>query len=266
MPWPAASLLQPAACPHGLPARPPPAAIVCTHASPPLVLSSRCGLPCKLPPCPPIGWSRPSSRPRRWATSARSASRQPPDGTSPPAPQIWTPLNPASREQSNLEGWLQKEPPLGRIGQVSLPPTVPAVSASPCASGRCCARSSIAAPPVPLQVLALPPDPPLLSYVALTNLTNQTPCLPSLLLQPTNVCKQQQQQQRGRPSRDLIAPAALLTSPTLSLCVRHPSSSSPPSDSKPLLTALLPPSQFLGRSPLRPPPATSSWPPRRRPS
>ncbi|KAL4423404.1 hypothetical protein ABPG77_009982 [Micractinium sp. CCAP 211/92] len=30
---------------------------------------------------------------------------------------IWTPLNPASREQDNLEGWLQKEPPLGRIGQ-----------------------------------------------------------------------------------------------------------------------------------------------------
>ena len=32
--------------------------------------------------------------------------------------QIWTPLNPASRDQENLEGWLSKEPPLGRIGQV----------------------------------------------------------------------------------------------------------------------------------------------------
>ncbi|PSC75991.1 NAD(P)-dependent oxidoreductase [Micractinium conductrix] len=30
---------------------------------------------------------------------------------------IWTPLNPASRDQENLEGWLSKEPPLGRIGQ-----------------------------------------------------------------------------------------------------------------------------------------------------
>ena len=41
----------------------------------------------------------------------------------PPAvrcPQIWSPLNPASRDQENLEGWLQKEPPLGRIGQVAL--------------------------------------------------------------------------------------------------------------------------------------------------
>ena len=32
--------------------------------------------------------------------------------------QIWTPLNPASREDENLEGFKAKEAPLGRIGQV----------------------------------------------------------------------------------------------------------------------------------------------------
>ena len=35
--------------------------------------------------------------------------------------QIWTPLNPASREDENLEGFKAKEAPLGRIGQVSAP-------------------------------------------------------------------------------------------------------------------------------------------------
>ena len=36
----------------------------------------------------------------------------------PCALQIWTPLNPASREDENLEGFKAKEAPLGRIGQV----------------------------------------------------------------------------------------------------------------------------------------------------
>jgi len=32
--------------------------------------------------------------------------------------QIWTPLNPASREDENLEGFKGKDAPLARIGQV----------------------------------------------------------------------------------------------------------------------------------------------------
>lgn len=92
---------------------------LCAPILPPLVSTHRFGRPCKLQRCRPRSWSRPRGRPRPWAASARSASPQLPDGVALPAPQIWTPLNPASREQDNLEGWLQKEPPLGRIGQAS---------------------------------------------------------------------------------------------------------------------------------------------------
>lgn len=31
---------------------------------------------------------------------------------------VWTPLNVASREQENLEGFKAKDTPIGRIGQV----------------------------------------------------------------------------------------------------------------------------------------------------
>lgn len=48
--------------------------------------------------------------------------------------QIWTPLNPASRDQENLEGWLQKEPPLGRIGQASAPRPATCTRATPYAA------------------------------------------------------------------------------------------------------------------------------------
>ena len=35
---------------------------------------------------------------------------------------VWTPLNPATRGEDNLRKWLDKEPPLGRIGQVGSRP------------------------------------------------------------------------------------------------------------------------------------------------
>ena len=36
------------------------------------------------------------------------------------AMQIVTPLNPATREQENLDKWMDKDTPLGRIGQVGV--------------------------------------------------------------------------------------------------------------------------------------------------
>lgn len=97
-------------------------------------LLCRSGRPCSPPPCLTKCWSKPSHPPHLWAASARRAPSLLPKNVPytfdnlgrlvcvrvfpVPQTQIHTPLNPASREQDDLEKWLAKEPPLGRIGQV----------------------------------------------------------------------------------------------------------------------------------------------------
>lgn len=60
---------------------------------------------------------RADSRPRRWGAMARSVGPLLTASLFLHA-KIVSPLNPATRSQDNLEGWMAKDTPLGRIGQV----------------------------------------------------------------------------------------------------------------------------------------------------